>query len=175
MMKKLFVLLIVCAAAFPVCAKEAGLKLSLWNQMAWTTPSNNVSVSGLDLGIGSTEDFLKGLQLDVVWAETGELRGVSWAGGLSTSQDMHGAQIAPFTMAEDAYGLQFGGLNVTKNKITGLQVGFFNHAEHLHGFQVGFVNHATVIEGLQFGLINIAENGVLPVMVFINGRFATSY
>ena len=175
-MKKLFVLIAFCFAAFPSAAQESKFKLSLWDQMAWATPHTISDISGLDLGIGSTADYLKGVQLDIAWAETRyEFSGLSFAWGVSKAHQAHGAQISSVNMVEDMQGVQFGGINLSNSTMKGLQVGFFNNAENLHGFQVGFINHARNIYGVQIGLVNIAENGILPVMIFVNGRFDSSF
>lgn len=175
-MKKLLLLVAVCLVAFPALAQDAKFKLSLWDEMSFTLPKNKIDISGLDLGIGSTTDYLKGLQLDAVWAETNyEMRGASISWAVSKARQAWGAQLSPVNMAEEISGAQVGAINMTSEKVTGTQIGFFNNAENLHGFQVGLVNHAKNIYGVQVGLINIAENGILPVMIFVNGRFDSSF
>lgn len=169
-------LLALCVMALPAVAQQSHFKLSLWDEMAWATPYNISDMSGLDLGIGSTTDYIKGVQLDIAWAESKyELYGLSSAWGVSKAAQAHGAQIAAVTMAEEMRGLQVGAFNMVGEKMTGVQVGFLNNAENLHGFQLGLINHAKNIYGVQVGLINIAQNGVLPVMIFVNGRFDSSF
>ena len=60
---------------------------------------------------------------------------------------------------------------MSTREMTGLQAGFYNQADMIRGVQFGLLNYAHDIYGLQIGLFNIAENGYLPAMVFLNGRF----
>ena len=175
-MKKIFIIFALCITAFPLLAQESRFKLSLWDEMAWATPNTTRDIAGLDLGIGSTSDYVKGLQLDLAWGETRyELHGLGFSWGVNKANEVSGAQISSVNMAENINGVQFGAINLSTGAMQGLQVGFFNNAEDLRGFQVGIVNHARNIYGVQFGLINIAENGFLPVMIFVNGRFDSSF
>jgi len=175
-MKNLFIIIALCLTTLSAFAQESNLKLSLWDQMAWATPRGISDISGLDLGVGSTADYVKGVQLDVVWSEVNyELNGLSSSWGVSKANEVNGAQIAPVNISEKINGVQFGAVNMSNSYTTGVQVGFFNNADNLHGFQVGLINHARNICGVQFGLINIAENGFLPVFIFVNGRFDSSF
>ena len=172
-MKKLVVLAALLAVAFPAAAIQNGnLKFSLWHPIAVTVPAHSQDIVGLDFGIGSTTSAVTGLQWDLVWAETKyELKGLSTAWLVSMANQVKGAQVAAFVKASDVTGAQIGAVNMSTT-INGLQLGFFNHADYMHGLQLGFVNYAREIDqGLQLGLLNIAENGFVPVMVFVNGRF----
>ena len=86
---------------------------------------------------------------------------------------MYGIQGALVTVNYDTLvGVQFGGVNLARGSVTGVQLGIYNQVEDLHGVQLGFVNNARHIsKGLQVGLVNIAKNGWFPVMVLVNGRF----
>ena len=172
-MKKLVILFFALLVTIPCFAKEdAVIKLSLWDQMAVAAPNNKHEVTGLDFGIGSKTDSVTGLQLDLIWSETNyQLKGVSSAWLVNMANQVKGFQTAAFVRATDVVGVQLGAVNMTQS-VNGVQVAFYNQAEQLHGLQLGFINYAREInQGLQIGLLNIAENGYLPVMVFVNGRF----
>lgn len=156
-MKKLAVLLAAFLCAAPVFAGESGvLKLSLWGNKALAVPHNTQVITGIDFGIGSAARSVKGVQLDLVFAKTNELKGV---------------QSALLGKAAHVTGAQFNAINLSDSYVTGAQFGLYNRANELHGLQFGFVNKVDTINGLQIGLVNIAGNGYLPVMVIVNGRF----
>lgn len=156
-MKKLAVLLAALLCAAPVFAGETGvLKLSLWGKLALAVPHNTQEITGIDFGIGSAADSVKGVQLDWVFSKTNELKGV---------------QSALLGKAHDVTGVQFNAITLSDGYVTGAQFGLYNSAEELHGLQLGFINKVNTIKGLQVGLVNIAGNGYLPVMVLVNGRF----
>ena len=187
-MKKLLLLtLLGLGIASPVCAASGPgyLKLSLWDSISFAIPNNIQQVEGVDVGIGSHTHRVTGLQWDLMWAETNYLTGASLAFGISKTSRAEGLQWAFVNMADhitgaqlggwntttDMTGAQVGGVNMSVRSIVGAQVGFYNQAEYINGVQFGFVNYAKYIYGLQLGIFNIAENGYLPAMVFINGRF----
>lgn len=173
-MKKLVLALaLTMAAAWPAAAATTGaLKLSLWNEIAIATPDNIHEIEGVDFGIGSSADAVTGLQWDLVFSETKyELTGASFAWVINLANNVRGAQFALLTKAEQVQGAQLGFLNMAQSSITGVQFGLLNQAEYVHGVQLGFVNYTKTIYGLQIGLLNIAENGWLPTMIFVNGRF----
>ncbi len=188
-MKKLL-LLVVFACGFVVPAhaypQVGHFKLSLWDQAAVAIPHTYIqNIEGADLGIGSHTQSMTGFQWDLMWAESHYLTGVSGAFGISKttqakglqwafvtmSEDMTGVQLGGVNMATTTTGVQLGGVNMSHRSIVGAQVGFYNQAEYINGVQFGLVNYAKYIYGLQLGIFNIAENGYLPAMVFINGRF----
>lgn len=172
-MKKLAVILALALAAAPAFAGNTGaLKLSLWDKIAVAVPNNTHEVTGLDFGIGSTTDVVKGVQLDFLFAQTTyELKGVSLSWIINMASEVTGAQAALFSKAENITGAQLGLVNFANKSAAGVQWGFYNQAEYMHGLQLGFVNYARTIDGLQIGLLNIAENGWFPAMVLVNGRF----
>ncbi len=157
-MKKLVALLTFTLAAAPAFAGDSGIiKLSLWGKkLAVAAPNHTQNVTGLEIGIGSDTDALKGVQLDYVYAKAGELAGV---------------QSALLGRAERLTGAQLNFINLSEGYLKGAQLGLYNQAEELHGVQLGFVNNVRDIHGLQIGLVNIAKNGWFPVMVLVNGRF----
>ena len=186
MKKLLLVVALLAGLSFPTCAEEAGhFKLSLWDDISVAIPNNVRNIQGVDLGIGSHAHNVTGLQADLIWAETHSLAGVSWAWGISKVSQAKGLQWAFVTMADnstgvqlggvnmtvDMTGVQFGGVNMSHRSTVGAQIGFYNQAEYVNGVQFGLVNYAKYIYGLQLGIFNIAENGYLPAMIFVNGRF----
>lgn len=172
-MRKLAVFFALACFASPAFAAEAGvLKLSLWDKIAVAIPNNTQTVTGIDLGIGSTTRVMKGFQWDIVLAQsTEEMAGLSHAFIAALGSEVTGVQGALLAKADDLTGVQWGVINLTTNAVTGVQFGFYNQAEHAHGLQLGFVNYAKMIKGLQIGLVNIAENGWFPAMILVNGRF----
>jgi len=173
MKKLLFLAVLVFGFTLPAAAyQEPGnLKLSLWDDIAFAIPNNIHNVEGLDLGIGSKTYKMTGLQWDILWANSSYLTGLSWAWGASKTNRGTGAQMALVTLNDHMTGAQLGAVNVSWRSLTGAQVGFYNQAREIVGAQVGLINYAKYIHGLQVGLFNIAENGYLPAMIFINGRF----
>lgn len=172
-MRKILLLLVVLLVSVQCVAREkANFKLSLWDETALATPANIRDVSGIDFGLGSTTETVTGLQFDLIFANTEyEMRGASCSLLVSSVSEMIGAQIALLNHVAFSNGAQVGFLNLSNNTIIGAQVGIVNQAEYVKGVQFGILNYARIIEGVQLGLINIAENGYLPAMVFINGRF----
>ncbi|MBR2082878.1 MAG: hypothetical protein IJ876_07765 [Elusimicrobiaceae bacterium] len=174
-MKKLLLLAVLLGAlSFPACAAtDPGyFKLSLWDHIAFAITNNNIrEIQGADLGIGSQAYSITGVQWDLIWAETTYLTGASLAWGISKTTQATGAQLAFVTMSSDITGAQLGAVNLSSRSVVGAQIGFYNQAEYINGVQFGLVNYAKYIYGLQLGIFNIAENGYLPAMIFINGRF----
>ena len=186
MKKLLLVVALLAGLSFPTYADEVGhFKLSLWDDISVAIPNNVRNIQGVDLGIGSHAHNVTGLQADIIWAETHDLTGASLAWGISKTSQAKGVQWAFVTMADNMTGAQLGGVNMVVNttgaqvggvnmslrSIVGAQVGFYNQASYINGVQFGLVNYAKYIYGLQIGIFNIAENGFLPAMVFVNGRF----
>jgi hypothetical protein len=115
------------------------------------------------------------------------MRGIQFGGIYSTNDDAVGASLDLINMAQDFTGLQWGALNWSRRSFTGvqfglanlgaevygLQFGFYNQADSFKGLQLGLVNYVKNIDvGLQVGLVNIINNnGWLPAMVLLNGRF----
>lgn len=56
------------------------------------------------------------------------------------------------TIARGATSIDLGGLNVSQSSET----------------QIGFINVTKRIDRVQIGFLNVAENGILPVMPFVN-------
>ncbi|ACC98202.1 hypothetical protein Emin_0647 [Elusimicrobium minutum Pei191] len=166
-MKKVFFAVLFCALVLPAMAVTP-VKLSLWDGIAF--PNENI-VRGVELGIGGNTDDIAGVQFNVVWAKNQTMAGwqASWV--FNDAGSFSGLQTAPINKSVDISGVSIGLVNMSYN-ITGFQLGFFNMADRFSGLQLGFINYARDIDrGIQLGLVNFAENGFMPVMLFINGRF----
>jgi hypothetical protein len=90
----------------------------------------NVSVTGLDIGIGNhcTGGLSQGLQYGIVGLNEGGFMG--W---------------------------QDNAINIVNGSLMGFQSGFYNHCGQGEGMQIGLVNRATAIRGFQIGLVNYTE------------------
>ncbi len=171
-MKKVWAVLLFALMALPaVAADSAAFKLSLWDRAAFAIPGNINTVKGLELGIGSTADSIHGVQFDLLYAHSSrEMKGLSHA-LVTMHQEVHGVQGGLLNHAQYTYGVQWGLINMTNQDVSGVQVGLYNQAESVKGVQFGLINDVRNIHGLQLGLVNIADNGVFPAMILVNGRF----
>ncbi len=198
-MKKLaLAVMAVCFAAGAAFA-ESPIKLSLYDQIAWPTPSqtnvvlgiidsNTPTVHGIDWNfISARNEELRGWQASWIYARTNDgigLQGALYAkagtflgvqgGLLGRSESFTGVQWGFINWTEaDMLGVQWGAVNVAQGTAKGVQFGFANYAENFTGLQLGFVNWIENIDqGLQIGLVNVIKNnGWLPAMIFVNGRF----
>ncbi|MBR2865799.1 MAG: hypothetical protein IKC13_05975 [Elusimicrobiaceae bacterium] len=168
-MKKLVIMATLLLLTAPVFA--GALKLSIWDKAAIAIPGNINHVTGLDLGLGSTAQNLYGVQFDVLYSNTHQnMYGISHA-LVDMASEVKGVQGGLYARAENVTGVQWGGISITDGQMTGLQWGLYNQAENVTGLQLGLINYAKNIHGLQIGLVNIADNGFLPAMVLLNGRF----
>ena len=183
-MKKLLMLVAMVATLGISAAAESPVKLSLYDNIAWPNTNNTNIVLGL---VDNNTPTVKGVSLAIGSSRVDDLTGVSLAWLYARSNDLAGAQWALYDVTNRATGVTFGLVNHNKgsftggqlglvnlaNNMKGLQWGFYNQAETLTGLQLGFVNYINRIDkGLQIGLVNIIENnGWLPIMVFVNGRF----
>ena len=138
--------------------------------LAWGM-SKTSQAEGLQWAFVTTADKITGAQLGLV--NTSANTTGAQVGGLNMSlRSIVGAQVGGANMAlRSVTGAQVGAVNISLRSVVGAQVGFYNRAEHITGAQLGFVNYARSIRGLQVGIFNIAENGYLPAMIFVNGRF----
>lgn len=117
---------------------------------------------------------IKGVRINFLYGRTTTVKGLDW--GLvnhTTTGTSIGWQMGLAGLAEANFtGLQDNAINITKGKLTGVQVGFYNHGADMHGFQLGIINYAQSGRGLQIGLVNIIkQGGILPVMPLINWTF----
>ena len=183
-MKKLLVLAVLVATLGLTAAAESPIKLSLYDNIAWPQTNHANVVLGL---VDANTPTVHGISWVLGSSRADEMHGWSAAYIYARSNEMRGIQGALYNVTTDGIGLQGGLVDVNKGTFTGLktglvnlgqemkgvQYGFYNQAESLTGLQLGFVNNARRVEcGLQIGLVNIIkENGWLPVMVIVNGRF----
>ncbi|MDD5207891.1 MAG: hypothetical protein PHV36_00750 [Elusimicrobiales bacterium] len=74
--------------------------------------------------------------------------------------------------ADTVRGLSLGIVGNTEN-IHGLQLGFYNSALNVHGVQLGLVNICrNTLKGVQLGFANIGgRNAALPVTIGLNIGF----
>ena len=117
------------------------IQLSLWDKMA-LPPSDEVY--GLEIGIGNNLSELKGVQWNLVWAETGN--GIGWQSGLLSRVNGEFA------------GLQTSFINWNEGSMTGLSYAFINYENNFKGASLGLVNYAKELTGVQFGFFNYAES-----------------
>ena len=183
-MKKLLVLVAMVATLGVAAAAESPIKLSLYDNIAWPKTNHANVVLGI---VDANTPTVHGISWVIGSSRADEMYGWSAAYGYARSNKMRGLQGAIYNVTTDAVGIQGGLVDVNKGTFTGLksglvnlgqemkglQYGFYNQAESLTGVQLGLVNNARRVEcGLQIGLVNIIkENGWLPVMVIVNGRF----
>jgi len=161
------------------CQDFTGLDIGVVQRTA--RDFTGVAIGGVNI---SGEHFLGGQVGLVNWSDdrrsqwqdrsTGAQVGfVNYAGSFCGVQDgivnittgpFCGLQDSLLNYSGDAYGLQCGfyfllGVNVANGSVRGCQIGLVNFAE-------------TMERGLQIGLLNvIANNGWLPVLPIVNGRF----
>ena len=212
-MKKLFALVVLFVSC-TVFAETTPVMLSLVTPVQW--PDKDYEVKGLRLSLiyGESRDF-KGLDIGLINRTVGDFSGLAIGGGNIADRTVHGlqlglvnwngnsrvawgrrsigAQIGIVNFSDTFCGLQDGCVNISGNKVTGVQCGYFNCANDLDGLQcgawlilgvnmaygnvtgcqIGIVNYAnTMVKGLQIGLVNvIANNGWMPVLPIINGNF----
>lgn len=183
-MKKLLMLAVLVATLGLSAAAESPIKLSLYDNIAWPKTNHANVVLGI---VDANTPTVHGISWVIGSSRADEMYGWSSAYGYARSNTMRGLQGAIYNVTTDAIGLTQGLVDVNKGTFTGLKMGFvnlaqdmtgvqwgfYNQAENFTGLQLGFINNARRVEsGLQIGLVNIIkENGWLPVMVIVNGRF----
>lgn len=187
-MKKI-VAFVALAMAFSAgaFAADSPVKFSLFDKIA--APASEDINFGLGLVYSNTQRS-RGLDLTIFASRVEDMGGVQLGFLYSGSKDMGGAQLGLINHTEGGYGLQWGAVNLILGggkfsgvslglvnyadaAFTGLQWGAVNYAKSFKGLQLGIVNYAERMEsGLQIGLANIIrENGWLPVMIIVNGKF----
>lgn len=161
------------------------LKFSIFGDTAWP---EYISVTNICLGLfDSNTPTVEGLDLNFFSARNEELTGLQMSLIYARSGDMKGVQISFWTAAQSASGVEIGFVNNDTNDLTGVQLGIVNLVGELDGAQLGLINKATFVHGLQLGIFNYAErfegglqiglanfikqDGMLPFMVLINGKF----
>lgn len=166
-MKK-FLSLVIFTSLLSVSCFASAFKFSLWDKISIPQADE---VQGLDLGILGTQTATNtGIQTALIYAQTGEISGVQGA-FIANAASIKGGQGAFFAYANTVEGYQGGFITYAEN-IQGAQFGLVNIAKNISGFQFGFINLSfNMDKGFQIGLINYNQTGVLPIMVFINGKF----
>jgi hypothetical protein len=155
-------LLMLAAAGALLSARparaEKPVNLSLFTPLQVFGESEAISGFRLNLIYGR-QAKMSGFDLGLVNHVTGDLFGVQW-GFVNIVEG-------------NSTAWQNGVVNYTKGQFVGAQTGAFNYAGTMKGLQFGFVNWAgTMQKGLQIGLLNVIENnGWLPFMVIVNGKF----
>lgn len=183
-MKKLLTLAVLVATLGLTAAAESPIKLSLYDNIAWPKTNHANVVLGI---VDANTPTVHGISWVIGSSRVDQMWGWSAAYIYARSNEMRGLQGAIYNVTHDGIGWAGGLVNVNKGTFTGLytglvtlgqdmtgvQFGFYNQAEKLTGLQLGLINNARRVEcGLQIGLVNIIkENGWLPVMVIVNGRF----
>ena len=120
---------------------------------------NEDESAGVQIGTVNYGGEFTGFQIGGVSWMVGNLSGVSFDAMLTTRSKFTGWSIAGFNYGlRDVSGAQMGGINVSAETSTGLQLGLVNFAKH----------H----EGLQLGLVNISSSGFLPCFPFVNFNFS---
>jgi hypothetical protein len=154
-MKKLLMAALVMAAFAVNAAAQSPVKFSLFDQIA--APQTEKA----NLGLG------------LFYSNTPEVSGLDFNFFVSKVDNLTGVQLSTVNINDKGRGAHLGFVNYNTGDFTGLQWGFVNYANNFTGLQLGFVNYINTIDkGLQIGLVNIIKNnGWLPFMVIVNGRF----
>jgi len=152
MIKKIFLAAIGLLAFINISAQQKSLSdgLSIGHRTA-----DSLRVSGLNVGLLTATDSLKGLQLSLI---------------SNVADDAAGLQLSPFSNV--AYGglrgMQLSGINnIVLGEARGLQLtGFSNlNIGSLRGVQVALRNNTDTLRGVQIGLSNFAKNYKCGVQV----------
>ena len=106
------------AQLFGADREVVGLRLNL----PW---SENVEMTGLDLGIVGGGGTIRGIRLNAI--------------NLSDVMSS-GFEVGLVNIDEAAKGFQLGLVNIVKGQMDGLQIGLFNHVGGLYGVQIGLIN-----------------------------------
>lgn len=106
------------AQLFGADREVVGLRLNL-------PYSENIEMTGLDLGIAGGGGTIRGIRLNAI--------------NLSDVMSC-GFEVGLVNIDEAATGFQLGLVNIVKGQMDGLQIGLFNHVGGLHGVQIGIIN-----------------------------------
>lgn len=139
-MKKFLSFLVFFVFSLSIMSASSPISLSLWEDIAYP---NDSEIAGLELGIGSGLQELKGIQLNFLLSKTQTGVGAKFA-LINQSDNFKGLDFGFFNLNTNNFkGLQLGCVNVAKSNISGLQFGFFNYAENADTFlfQLGLVNY----------------------------------
>ena len=120
--------------------------------------SDNETVGGLDIGLGSNVENFSGIRLNLSsWAGKA-VRGidVSLIGIGGDESEFDGIQIAGICAASQMRGLQAGIVSYAAT-LRGLQIGLWSAACDLCGLQIGLANFAESPRGIQLGIFNASD------------------
>lgn len=130
----------------------------------------NKTVTGFDIGLWGNADRAWAVQIDVlgnvvrdemggaqvgIYNVANHLTGIQF-GVYNAAPTVDGAQVGIWNQAERVTGVQFGVVN-NAEQMQGIQFGFFNYVPTFSGFQFGLVNYSYKVESAQIGLINSTE------------------
>ena len=129
----------------------------------WEFPKKQ-HIKGLRLGIGSTDDWINGIDVGI-YAEATQMNGVqlSFVGG---AHKLNGLSLGGFTIANQAAGIQANLIgNWALESLRGSQIGAMNIASEIRGAQIGVWNGGDIRSGAQLGVVNInfGDNPGLPL------------
>lgn len=127
-------------------------------------------INNLSLSFGATGAYrVDGIQmaLGAAWT-TEDMRGIQLAiGGVGARGKVSGIQAAAGVAVArgDLRGLQNAAVNLGFGRVSGVQMGMIQWANHLHGVQLGAVNVVESAQGMQVGLVSIATGKVEGLQV----------
>ena len=171
-MKKIAVLIFILLCGEQIFAWNSDiLKLSLWGRhKSVGIPFNIPQVTGIEAGLGANLKDVKGLQVNLLYGMAESMSGIQIS-AVSRSNNITGLQIGFRNISyQTLHGVQVGVFNRTV-QAKGLQLGLINISDIMTGLQLGIINKGCSLSGLQIGLFNIIENGPIPSMIGLNGRF----
>jgi hypothetical protein len=130
-------------------------------------------VTGIDFNLlaGETYEFM-GFQggiflgAGIVSKVNYKFRGVGFNMVNLQNGDSKGILVGVGNFNNDFTGFRMGLLNYSR-ETSSFEIGIINYSKETF-FQLGLINIAKDIQGVQIGVLNFAENGVLPVIPFIN-------
>ena len=153
MMKKLILSLALSLLGATAVFAEA--KCGFWYDAPEGIGSKSVKGAAFGIPVGDFKN-VDGAQISILGSQAQKVKGFQ-------------GSIVLNKMAVHRGGCQFGIVNFVTDSIEkkGAQVGFYNQSAR-GGIQVGFVNNGRDNSWLQVGLVNINEDGLFPVMIFVN-------
>jgi hypothetical protein len=159
----------------PAAAQADGpISLGVVPPVQMVPEDQSVTALRISLLYGRHAD-LTGLDLSLIGRNTGDVRGVAFAGASLVDGDFTGWQngwLAAVTRG-NLQGLQWAVYNRSGSGSSGLQIGLVNVADGFSGLQLGLVNISqTMRSGLQVGLVNIIQSKPrLKVLPLVNWSF----
>ncbi len=165
------------------------LQISLWPPVQLTSSENsicgvrlnflrgdNISVTGIDVGMGNVAESLKGIELGGINSLSGpdgkeswgiQIAGINYLGNAS----FRGGQIGVVnggSSEASMIGLQVAVINFYNGKMNGIQLGLGNGSDpDISGIQLSLFQQAKNVMGLQIGLENAVSRDVHGVQIGI--------